>query len=661
MRPLICVLYLIFCYYNHCLGQHEDSQNEFFQVEESYANQADNHIHETANLLLLKRNPINLNETHAEELKIFHWISDAEIQRIMHYIENHHPLISVLELQSITGISLDGLRKMVPYLTVREKDTYSFSWRKFIQEGEKSITFRWSRALQDDASYSLSDSVASAYVGSPDKLFLRFRTAKTGQFSMGIIAEKDPGEILIRKSIHSKIDYVSAHIFVEKVNSGIRSLAIGDYALSLGQGLLLNNSFYTNKSSQFGFMVKNSSLLRPYNSLLENNMFRGVATKLSLAPSWQALLFYSAHKIDANGTSSPEEQEVGAIENFSSFQTSGLHRNQSEREDQNILPVQHIGGSVQKNKGRLQFGFNFFQQKLAFDRELDLKRIDQVFFSNDRTSYFFSIHHQAQYKNVSFFGELASDHQFHHALLEGLIVSLGKKAETILVYRNYHPGYQSYLSNSISVSGNTNNERGLMLGINLYPSRHWTWTLFADQWTHPWLRYQIDIPIQGAEYNVRVAYTKRKKWNAYLQYSYKIRNETYLKTGNQSKINSVTQTTHQQFRVHFEQKLSAEWIWRSRLEWHFLTQNERIPNGFLIYSDLIYKSFVDKFSGTFRVALFNASDYGTRIYAFENDLLYQFSIPAYYGSGVRMYVNLRRNLGPMITAELRWAGTHYSD
>ena len=77
----------------------------------------------------------------------------------------------------------------------------------------------------------------------------------------------------------------------------------------------------------------------------------------------------------------------------------------------------------------------------------------------------------------------------------------------------------------------------------------------------------------------------------------------------------------------------------------------------MIYSDLLYKSIESKISGNIRFALFDTEDYLNRIYAYENDLLYQFSIPAYYGLGSRVVGNLRYRVHKKITTELHLSRT----
>jgi hypothetical protein len=52
-----------------------------------------------------------------------------------------------------------------------------------------------------------------------------------------------------------------------------------------------------------------------------------------------------------------------------------------------------------------------------------------------------------------------------------------------------------------------------------------------------------------------------------------------------------------------------------------------------------------------RYCLFNTDDWDARIYTYENDLLYSFSIPALYGEGSRSYIMARWKIGEL--AELR--------
>ena len=46
--------------------------------------------------------------------------------------------------------------------------------------------------------------------------------------------------------------------------------------------------------------------------------------------------------------------------------------------------------------------------------------------------------------------------------------------------------------------------------------------------------------------------------------------------------------------------------------------------GYLIYQDVVYKPKSSPFSFSFRYGLFDTDSYNSRIYAYENDILYVF-------------------------------------
>ena len=69
-----------------------------------------------------------------------------------------------------------------------------------------------------------------------------------------------------------------------------------------------------------------------------------------------------------------------------------------------------------------------------------------------------------------------------------------------------------------------------------------------------------------------------------------------------------------------------------------------IQKGFLAFSDCIVKPMMKRYSGGIRLQYFETDDYNSRIYAYENDLLYSFSIPVFYDKGFRYYLNFNYGL-----------------
>src|SRR5699024_8436271 len=105
--------------------------------------------------------------------------------------------------------------------------------------------------------------------------------------------------------------------------------------------------------------------------------------------------------------------------------------------------------------------------------------------------------------------------------------------------------------------------------------------------------------------------------------------------------------------------LSRELNWRMRAELsNFLNDGVMKSRGYLLYTDFNYKPMGAPISFTSRVAYFQTDDYDSRIYAYENNLLYTFGFPAYYATGVRTYLNARWRVTRSMTFEARYALTY---
>jgi hypothetical protein len=67
------------------------------------------------------------------------------------------------------------------------------------------------------------------------------------------------------------------------------------------------------------------------------------------------------------------------------------------------------------------------------------------------------------------------------------------------------------------------------------------------------------------------------------------------------------------------------------------------------------------YAAVLRLQYFETDSYNSRIYAYENDVLYSYSIPAFYDKGFRYYLTINYYLGKRISFWLRWAQTIYRD
>jgi hypothetical protein len=141
----------------------------------------------------------------------------------------------------------------------------------------------------------------------------------------------------------------------------------------------------------------------------------------------------------------------------------------------------------------------------------------------------------------------------------------------------------------------------------------------------------------------------------YLQFKNEIKQRNAPR--NETPIDFLTDNTRTQFRIHISNKISKTVELRTRVEWSFFDNAvENLKKGYMIYQDIVFKPSDFPLSLTSRYAIFD-NEYDTRIYAYENDLLYTFSIPAYSGRGSRFYVNFRYKPHPKWSIEARYERT----
>ena len=84
-------------------------------------------------------------------------------------------------------------------------------------------------------------------------------------------------------------------------------------------------------------------------------------------------------------------------------------------------------------------------------------------------------------------------------------------------------------------------------------------------------------------------------------------------------------------------------------------------NGFLTFFDFIFKPMLKPVSGVLRLQYFETDGYNSRIYAYENDVLYSYSIPAFSDKGFRYYLTMNYDLNKKVSFWLRWAQTIYKN
>lgn len=591
------------------------------------------------NLFYYLDNPINLN--HVSELNNLvelGLLTSIQINYLKTHIQNNNKLMSIYELQAVENFDMQVIRRILPFVKVNARlETPNVSLSQIWKNSKNEIYIRNIRDLEERLGYSAKiDSNDKRYLGSPDKLFFRYRFKYLNKISIGITAEKDQGEEFFKGAQKNGFDYYSAHFFMKDFGK-IKRLAIGDYHFQSGQGLTFWSGLAFGKSIDIKSINRNAPGVRHYASADENNFLRGGAITYEITKKIEATAFYSSKFVDANVADTlSETKEI----TFSSLQNTGFHRTESELNNKDAVKETHIGGKLQFKNKNLKIGATGFFTKYGGDYNRKLKYYNQFELNSNRNSVI-GMDYNYVYKNYYFFGEVARSQNGAIANIHGLLFSLDPRFSVTTFYRNYPKNYQNSMANSIGESSKPVNEKGIYIGAEAKLPYRLTLTGAIDFFKFPWMKYRTVKPNSiGYEMVTQLSYRPSRNFKVYFRVK---KEEKELNYSDPNKnINSIANETKTNYRLNLSYKISDNFTLRNRVEIvYFKKENKDTENGFLAYQDVIYKPKSKSYSFTARYALFDSKSFNSRIYAYENDVLYYFYIPAYYRVGSRFYLTAR--------------------
>lgn len=597
------------------------------------------------------KRPINLNNTNPEELKTLIFLSPIQISNIFTHIKTNGKFIDVLELQSVPEFDVETINRLLPFVTLNEQDLVDKITLKNLRVlADNDLVLRLCRVLEKPNGFT--DLPGSKYLGTPERFLLRYRYDYSNRISASLIAEKDAGEAFIRGEKQLLFDYQSFHIGL--YNTGkFKKVIIGDYTMQFGQGLTLWTGFSFGKAPDVTSIAKRDVGLRAYTSSNEFSFLRGFATTVQLAKHIEFTPFISFRNLDASLSLDENGDEVLATIN-----ETGLHRTQTEIRNKNRISQQIYGGVLQYQKNNLSIGTIAYHSKYsnAFITGDQLYR-QYNFVGKQLTNI--GLNYNYTYKNIYFFGEAAKSLNSGLAYLNGALISLSSKVSAAVLHRNYQSNYHNFFNQATAEASEAVNEKGLYVGLNINPTKAWNLSFYADYFKFPWLKFRIDAPSNGYEILSQLTYTPTKTLKAFVRYKLELKQQN---TDLEVPINFLDNVKRESYRANVSWRLSKTIRFQNRIE---VSQYKKgLANaefGYMIYQDASYAPSLSKFSGNIRLAYFNTPSFNSRIYAYEDDVLYNFVFAMYNGNGIRTYANLKYKLLKKLDVWARYALFLYKD
>jgi len=593
-----------------------------------------------------RKHPLNLNTATAKDLEPLRFLSELQLSALIRHRSLFGKLISIYELQAIPGFDLVTINKIRPFVFIGPAETVRENFLSRFRNGSKYALLRYTRVLERSAGYDTSRT--TYYLGTPDRLMFRYVYQYKNQLYYGVVADKDAGEQFFKGPQKTGFDFYSAHFFARDLGK-IKALAVGDYTVNLGQGLTQWQSLAFGKSVEVMNIKRQLPVLMPYRSAGEFLFNRGAAITIG-GQKWEGTAFVSSKKFTGN-------LDTDSVERFTSFGTSGYHRTKNEMADRNRITDFSFGGNLTYRGGLLKLGANLVSHRFSLPMQKRSEPYNQFAFSGNQAMNA-SIDYSYTYNNVHMFGEVASDRKGNRALLQGLLASLDRKVDFSLLYRNISKGYQNLFGNAFTENTLPVNEKGVYAGLLIRPTTGWQLATYADFYTFDFLRYRVSAPSRGWDYLGQITYTPSKKAELYLRY--RAKNKPLDESWTPSVMDSPVDQVRKNLRLNFSAEIQPKLTIRGRTELIWFRSGMRQEEGFLAFLEGNAR-VNDKFSGNVQLQYFETGSYDSRIYVYENDVLYSFSIPAFYDKGLRYYLNLKTNIFRNCTLWVRFAQTIYAD
>ncbi len=582
----------------------------------------------------------NINNITTQQMLLL-GLNNFQIFSLQNHIKQSGQLLSLNELQFINGFDSTTINKILPFVYVAKVDNkHSLRLDSILGKGKHSLRFQYKESLHKPWGYTRNDD--KGYVGNKFSSSLRYKFKYCDKIEFSFVGDKDAGEPLYYKSKNLGYDHYNMVLSVYDINKHIKQITLGDYRISIGEGLVVRQNFDVGYFSHYG-IKRSTGKITPFRSTGEYNYNSGMAMKLNFN-NWDVFLFASYNPLDFNG---------------SSIQQTGYHRTKKELENKNYIHQTLIGSSLQyANKG-LQIGGSFIRYHFTDSIAPNIKSYPyQKYYFSGKDNYVIGVNGSYNIRKLLFFTESAVSQNKASAYILGMQYNFGWKTSLSISYRKYDKKFQNFYANAIGVHSLNNNEQGLYMDFSHYINKHLSYYLGGDFFYFPFMSYRANKDVKGQKLKFQINYTPQDKHSFLLYCRYSNRYYDY-KNENSSKTpfaNTIIQN-HLQYRFTLKDIFSL--TIRTGIS-HSLTHESKDNNGKFIFLETKYKVY-NKLTLRARYTLFHTSDYDNRFYVYEYSLPLSYSSSMLNGKGQGFYTLLSYNINKYWQIHIKYSMIKYFD
>ncbi|MBR1400964.1 MAG: helix-hairpin-helix domain-containing protein [Prevotella sp.] len=589
----------------------------------------------------LEEQPININTAKREDLEQLPFLTDTEVEAIMDYLDRYGEMKSMGELAMIEALDHDKRQLLACFLYAGAKQEGSrTNWKQLLSHVGHDAMFTARVPLYERKGDK------NGYLGYPYRYDLRYSMHSGQQLKAGFVGAQDAGEPFFANKNGMGYDHYSFYLLVRNVDKW-KNIAVGQYRVSTGLGLVANTDFILGKTAVLQSMGRQRHALRAHSSRSSADYLQGFAATRALSRQMDLTAFLSFRKIDATLNSDSTT--------ISTIVTSGYHRTQTEISKKGNTQQWIAGMNLHWFHRGFHAGATVVHE--ALNRELN-PRTSQLFrqyyasgkhFTNAAVEYGYTG------SRFSLKGETAmklAEQQMPIATLNMITFKPADEVEMLLLQRFYSYRYNAPLARSFSEGGHVQNESGVYFGLNWRPKRTLLLSAYGDFAYFPWARYQVSQSSHAWDYMLTVSYSP-KNWQLMMRYRMR-RSER-----DSEEKNTLAWRTEHRGRLALGYD-GGKWGMRTQMDAACTRFNQEESKGWMVSENVSLRtSKCLQLNAT--AAYFHTDDFDSRLYFYERGMLYSFSFPAYYGEGIRYSLMLHAELSDRITLNAKVGITDYFD
>ncbi|MBO4518762.1 MAG: helix-hairpin-helix domain-containing protein [Paludibacteraceae bacterium] len=557
-------------------------------------------------LYALHETPIDLNNTSEEELSQLLFLSPQQIDELLAYADKH-PFESLYELRLISSLTDYQIRNLLPFVEIsrsRDNETTTIYPKELFAHAQHEIIAR-----VDARNIEAFEGTDPVYVQT------RYRFDYQRRVVFGAQLRRPAG-------MGAQGLEWGAYLQLRDIGC-LHTLVAGNFQASFGQGLVFAPVFHTGKSAYVQSVGQTTEGLRYYSSVDGEGLHGAGAT---FRKNWS-----KATRLDASVLYSLKRANDSTWQHIIGANLTLRHK----RLQVELTAAEKIySDSIRpyRNTGYNQHYFRGYNQAVI------------------------GISARYNYGWFDLFTEVATtqNKEWGFGTLVGSRFYPTDGVSLVALYRYYSPWFDNDLGYAFSETSRLGDENGGYLGFDVTRLKRWRFSGYADVFYFSGVKY-------GIPYSPSLGYDAM----AEVQYHSPITNYqspiiVLLRLRARKKGDEATYSARFQFDwAH------AGWSLRTTADANLTNQStisnlqSQIPYGFSLAQDIGYAFSQAPVALKGRLQFFDAREWANRIYMYEQDVLYAFSVPAVYGLGGRAYLCFQWQIIPQLALYFRALETIY--